>query len=135
MKTFYLAGSSAEREDLELLAAELEALGFEWACGWNWMEDFGRAEQDKSRWAKRATLDLASATHADLFVVVACPKLAFGAGAEFGARYAIGKKTELVLYGGRQIDHPFFLLPNVRIWATWKRLTDHLSPSGRVHPD
>jgi hypothetical protein len=130
VKTFYLAGASANREHLAVLAGELQKLGLEWAGDWNWMHQFNSAERTPNTWGQRTMLDLMAATTADLCVVICCPALSFGAGVEVGWRTAHGRKIDFVFHR-RPMDHPFFTLPQARLWNSWEEfyetLQEHLA--------
>lgn len=113
-KTFYLAASSKSLGAVQRMAFDLQEAGFVWYGGWIWSD---MMEIPAPHFLGAVHNDLASAVHADLFVLVLGPHPSFGAAAEFGARLTAGKEAHVVLNG--QPDHPFLHHAKVTKWATW----------------
>jgi hypothetical protein len=134
-KTFYIAGSSKDRELIAEFGNDLYAAGpWEWA--WDWTQIPGDVlEPGRTRGGllNRAVAiarpglvlhDLWAAATADLFVLYLSPNTSFGGAVELGTRLQAGKRAHVVFNGAE--PHLFFEHPSIRLWRTWNDLFEHV---------
>jgi hypothetical protein len=138
MKTFYLAGSSKDRELISDLGDDLMCSG-EWEWEWNWTrldespfkitEDSSAVTQALVQLAEPGLvlLDLEAAARADLFILYYNHKsVSLGGGVELGTRLAAKKPAHVVLKSPAA-PHLFFKHPGVTVWEDWFSMLKNLN--------
>lgn len=128
-RTFYLAANSIQYiDDTRDKAAQLLALGYEWATGADGGSgDWTRAlAAPRDQWPVLAMRDLDAVRAASIFVLLAYPP-SLGGMAELGARLGFCRRAHVVLgRGGGREAHFFFDHPLVTTHRTWPAFLDWL---------
>jgi len=134
-KTFYIAGSSKNREWISELGDELKVGGWSWE--WDWTRVLEEALETTRANGGMVNLainiarpglvmhDLRASAVADLFVLHLDPaNPSFGGACELGTRLQTGKKAHLILNGSPH--HLFFEHPGIQCWPHWHALLEYL---------
>jgi hypothetical protein len=127
-KTFYIAGSSKDRELIAEFGEDLKAGQWQWEWDWTKVKEahLSPAKGDSPALVTALGLarpglvmhDLRAAAAADLFVLhLGCVNTSFGGACELGTRLQSGKKAHVVLNGAAH--HLFLEHPSISVWDTW----------------
>jgi len=134
-KTFYIAGSSENRQLISELGDDLEASGWYWY--WNWTQVKEKAlnvERGSSPLVLQAIHlarpglvmhDLHAAANCDVFVLHLDPgSPSFGGAVELGTRLQTGKPALVVLNDSPH--HLFYEHPGIVVFKDWDDLLSNL---------
>lgn len=134
-KTFYIAGSSDQRELIAEYADDLMVSGWGWAWDWTRVREEALKDNGNNGGMFNAAIKLArpGLVMTDLHAAMTCDVFVFfpdpahpslGGAAEFGARLATGKTAHVVA----QYDnhHLFYEHPGVIEHENWADLLKHL---------
>jgi hypothetical protein len=109
MQTFYIAGSSKNREEIAGLGDELVGYGLRWFSGWDWPKYNAKVMTDALMWAGVVCGDLSATVGCDVFVLYTKPDDPRSmAWAEFGARISHNKEAHVIHHGYNDVfwGHP-----------------------------
>lgn len=132
MRTFYIAGSSKNREDIADLGTQLYHYGLRWCSDWVWPNFDAKAMVDPKARAGVVCGDIAAAIGADLFVLYTKPSDPPSMGwGEYVARVSHSKEAHVIHHGGKNV---FWAHPLARSHETWDDfLTWIISDAGLEH--
>ena len=118
MKTFYIAGSSKNRQLISDLGKSLYEYGLRWFAGWNWPKYEAKEMTDPLMLAGVTSGDLDATVGCDVFILHVLPDDPRSMSwAEFGARISHSKEAHVITHGVKDV---FWEHPCVITHETWE---------------